>query len=607
MKLQPETIVEESQREAIVNRPHNLAGSVQRVKKERFKITSENVELSETNIVPAVLKLFQEALDNPIDVAIKSQFACANKINIKVTSDSISVEDNGYGISSDQDANGEYILYKAMCKYNTSSNYADANEGQKGVNGIGIKLCTTLSTHFEAISDDGIKKIKVIAKNNNFEHEVFEYKTKEAGTSIMFKPDFKIFEIDSIDQEHIDRMYEYVLIQALTYPSIEFKFNGKSVKYTPKKFLSLFGKESLLTETDNYFFAIMSNDTDDFKHVSFVNGLETARGGSHINYVMDNVVARVRETLIKKYKTIKPADIKNRLQLVLIAKNLKGAKWDGQTKESITNPPKDMSEYFSEIDFEALSKKFLKTPSIVDPITEVYKLKEELQKRKDMKALDGKPKEKIKSDKYNKPVGENNMLVVCEGQSAKNGLLPSLGRNGIAFYELRGKPMNSLVAPQSKFTQNKELSELYKIIKQEGFKKILFAADADLDGSSIMGLLMAFSYKYINDTIENGHCYILRTPIASQMKNKKPFKWVYSYGEIHTLGDKDVKFYKGYGSWKPEDLKYVISVDGLDRMLEPIEYTKERDEQTILDWYMPENTDYRKEMIKYNDFDLIKI
>jgi len=602
MKLKPETIIEETQREAIVNRPHNLAGSVQKVKKERFKITPISVELQESNIVPAVLKLFQEALDNPIDVAIKSSFACANKIDITVNQDTISVKDNGFGISSAQDSNGEYILYKAMCKYNTSSNYADANEGQKGVNGIGIKLCTTLSTFFEAISDDGIKKIKVQASENNFKHEVFEYKSKEPGTEISFKPDFKIFEIDSIDQEHIDRMYEYVLIQALTYPQISFKFNGKAVKFTPKKFLDLFNKEFIIQETDEYFFAVMPNESDDFKHVSFVNGLETARGGSHIDFVMDNIVSKVRETLIKKFKTIKPADIKNRLQLVLIAKNLKGAKWDGQTKESITNPPKEMSVYFKETDFDTLSKKLLKIPALVDPITEVYKLKEELKKRQEMKGLE-KTKKKIKSEKYLPSIGTRKFLMIGEGASAISGLIPVLGRKEVGYYELKGVPLNALTASQSDFVNNKELSELFSIVRDEGYEKIIVATDQDLDGIHIRGLLIGFFEKYLQEF--KGRIGMLNTPVIGVKKMNRIIRWSYNTSDdLNVKANEESHYYKGLGSWVEQDLKDVVQKDGLDKMIQMINFNSD---EIIQDWLAQENSDKRKDYIGNNIFNIAKL
>ncbi|MBD3843749.1 MAG: hypothetical protein IE909_18105, partial [Campylobacterales bacterium] len=346
--------------------------------------------------------------------------------------------------------------------------------------------------------------------------------------------------------------------------------------------MKLFGVQYEFIESNDYFFAVFPNAEDDFKQFSYMNGLRLPLGGTHIDIITQNVVSRLRDSLIKKFKTIKPGDIRNKLLIVMVGKGFKNLKFDSQTKEKITNSAADTNEYLGNIDWDTFCKKILKNKFIIDPITEVYRIKEELKRRQEMKALEGKPKEKIKSEKYTKAVGVNEMLVICEGLSAKNGILPSLGRNGIAYYELKGKPLNVIAAPQSKFTSNEELSVLYKIIKQEGFNKILFAADADLDGSSIMGLLMAFMYKYSPESLIQGKCYLLRTPIASLMKQKKPVKWAYTYSEIASLGTKDIKFMKGYGSWKPEDLKYIISIDGLEKMMEPIEYEAIRDDQTLL-------------------------
>lgn len=599
--MKPEIIIEESQRESIINRPHNLAGSVQRVLKERYNITPTSVEFSETNIVPAVLKLFQESLDNPIDVAIKSNFKSGNKVEIKVDNNSITIKDNGYGISSAQDENGEYVLFKAMCKYNTSSNYTSDNQGQKGVNGIGIKLCTTLSTEFTAISDDGKKQITVKATDNNLNHTVKEEASKRTGTTISFKPDFKIFEIDEIDQAHINRMFEYTLIQALTYPDIEFKFNGKKVNYTNKKFLSLFNKTHELFQTDDYFFAIMPNETDDFKQISFVNGLETQRGGSHIDYIMNNLVSELREKVQKKYKNIKPADFKNKMQLIIIAKNFKGLKWDGQTKESITNPQKDMAAYFEGIEFDKLAQKILKNEDIIDPITEVYKIKEELKKRQELKGLQ-KPTKKIKSEKYLPPIGQKKYLFLTEGESATGGLLPVLGRKNCGYYELRGKPLNAYSAPQSKFTANKELSELFKIINNENYDYVVFANDADLDGVHIAGLLIGFFQRYMPEM--KGKIGKLSTPVKFSRKNGKPKEWVYSInGKLNIKPGEEFKYMKGLGSWVKKDLQYIIEKDGLEKMIDLLEF----DDDNIIDDWMGDDSTPRKKYIVKNEFSIAKL
>ena len=617
IKLKPETIVEETQRESIVNRPHNLAGSVKLVTKERFKITPEKVELVETSTVPALMKLFMEALDNPIDVAIKG--GC-NKIDVKVTPNSITVEDNGYGISSSKDENGEYTLYKAMCKYNTSSNYTDQKgQGQKGVNGIGIKLCTTLSTYFKAVSDDGKRKITVIAKDNNFEHEVKDDASSgETGVTITFKPDFKIFDVKEINQEHIDRMFEYTLVQALTYPEIQFRFNGKQVKYTPKKFLELFSAEAVTETQENYFFAILPNQLDDFRQLSFINGLETYKGGSHINFIIDKIVSGIRDKLIKKYKTIKPGDIKNKLQLVLIGRNMKNIDWEGQTKDEIATPTKNLSEYFIGTDFDKIVNKILKTPEIIDIITEVYKIKEELKKRQELSKMD-KVKKKPQSEKFMPPIGEWTNVFLAEGDSASNSISKILGREGNGFFAMFGVPPNAYDMKISEIIDSQKMKELQEIIGLKfstkvqddiNFKNIIITTDFDLPGHFIAGQLLGLFFKFGPNLFAEGRIKRFITPLILVTKNDKIITWFYDFEKYqeYEAKNQDKKYHydykKGLGSWDVEELDVVIAKDGLENMLEVFSIDTDA-AATVDNWLNKKCADTRKEMLEGFEFNIM--
>lgn len=64
---------------------------------------------------------------------------------------------------------------------------------------------------------------------------------------------------------------------------------------------------------------------------------------------------------------------------------------------------------------------------------------------------------------------ESRCFILANGlishNSALGGLLPSLGRQGKAYYMLKGKPLNAYSSTQQKFIANKELSSLYQIIK----------------------------------------------------------------------------------------------------------------------------------------------
>jgi len=68
-------------------------------------------------------------------------------------------------------------------------------------------------------------------------------------------------------------------------------------------------------------------------------------------------------------------------------------------------------------------------------------------------------------------VSGNNSFVLGNGlvshNSAFGGLSPVLGRKDCGYYILKGKPLNSYRAKHSDFVKNKELTELFSIIRSE--------------------------------------------------------------------------------------------------------------------------------------------
>ena len=617
-------IFEETQREAIINRPHNLFGSVKPIPKERFCINEETIEFKESTIVPALIKIFMEAIDNPIDISIKHNRKM--KIDITVTKDTITVKDDGTGIPNTKDDLGEYLAFKAFCKYNTSSNYGDyKNQGQKGVNGLGVKGSNTLSTEFTVINDDGNSKVKIISTENNLHHKISEHKsTGKTGVEVIFKPDFKIIDggkNNEISEEHITRMREYVLMQSLTYPDITFTFNGKKLNYNGKKFISLFNKTSILEEYEDFFVAVTSNEYDDFKQISYVNGLETSKGGTHINYLMDNIVNPIREKLLKKFKGMKPADIRNKLQLILIAKNVKDIDWDGQTKESITTPNKYWSEYFKDIDFTKLTNKILKTPELIDPITEVYRIKEEFKKRQELKNADKAVNKKPKSEKFMPPIGEWKNIFLAEGDSAANSISKILGRQGNGFYAMFGVPPNAYDMELKDIISSKKMTDLQQILglqfsKTEqdniNFKNIIITTDFDLPGHFIAGQLFGLFYRFGKNLFEEKRIKRLITPLIIVKDSKENIvKWFYSFDEYREFESKNndkkykYEYKKGLGSWDQSELEYIIEKDGLENMLEVM--TIENSADLIDDWLSDKKADRRKEMLDGYEFNIMNL
>ena len=215
-----------------------------------------------------------------------------------------------------------------------------------------------------------------------------------------------------------------------------------------------------------------------------------------------------------------------------------------------------------------------------------------------------KNKKKVhKSDKYLPAIKENKVLIAGEGQSALGSLIPTIGRDIYGYYELKGKPLNSINASVSKFKDNKELSELFTILSNEGYEYFLVGSDQDLDGLHIRILMVAFIHTYMPQ-FKNRFGYI-DTPVMV-IKNKGKIKrWFYSLRDNVKLepGD-ELQYFKGIGAWDFKDLKYIIEKDGLDSMVKIFDMD---DMEPYLDWLKDDRVETRKELLSEHSFNIAKL
>lgn len=99
---------------------------------------------------------------------------------------------------------------------------------------------------------------------------------------------------------------------------------------------------------------------------------------------------------------------------------------------------------------------------------------------------------------------------------------------------------------------------------------------------------------------------MLQTPIMAEISNGLPTKWVYDINDAHKLSGSNIKYFKGLGSHSEKGLKHIVKKDGLEKMIDFLEMDEEAPEM-IDKWLNGKRSDDRKEMIKENDFDLIKL
>ena len=549
-------------------------------------------------LIAGLLKIINEIIDNSIDEYVRTGGQYASNISVKIKNGVIEVSDDGRGIPVKKvnTPNGE--MYQAVAAFTNAragSNFDDENRESIGANGVGSMITFVTSNTFEVKSGDGTNTVSMRSRDSVVKTVSCD-PSEFRGTIVKFKPDYPFFGLETIDDTHIEMIEERIRSLALSFPNIRFKFNSKMVRV---KFEDFFGG---VTKFDNgtSLFGI-AKSSGNFESFSLVNGL-SVKDGQHIETFLDYFIQEFRDVLKRRKKVeITRARLKNHLRIHCVVNGFKALKFDSQTKERVTNSSAECKQAIGEFEAKQIVNKLMKDEALIEEICAYTRLQEDLNAQKDLDKM--AKKTRIKSDKYFSAVGETKRIFVVEGDSASGGLIKCLGRQGNAFYALKGVPLNVLEVSHQKFMANKELSELYQIITTYPEAEICIATDADADGSRIRGLLILFMNQYFSDHFDADRVKILKTPLAIGKKKNVVEQWAYTFAEVNGIDSKlDVSYVKGLGSWSDKDLKLIIQKEGMDKMLPPIKI----DEVSLLqNWFSGNTSDFRKdELLNAKPFDI---
>lgn len=604
-------------RDHVLLRPGMYVGGVDYKTAFKYVIDEDQGKFvyREVRWIPGLEKIINEIIDNSVDEHIRTMGKYANKIDIEITPTSVRVSDNGRGIPikltiDPTDGLEKYIPLVAWTKLRAGSNFNDDERQGLGMNGVGSSCTNIFSSKF--IGTTTSKGAEGVGAHSNDMHtfelscsnnmsvistKVDRTPSSKNGTSVYFEPDFSRFEANEIDEELINLIHTRIIKMASVY-NINFTFNGKKIKpIQPRAFARMFGDEFVFFEGPNWFYFITASDTDEFKQFSIINGLEV-KGGSHTDMIVGDIVSEVREKLVKKYKDIKPGDIKQKLMFVAVFKNFPQFKTDSQTKENLTNSVREIKEYLS-VDYTKMiatsATALMKTSSIIDPIVEIYKIKEEMKRRQALESAD-KPQKRVVSDKYLKSISSRQNLFLCEGLSAMGGLSNVIGRDGNSYIAMRGVPLNAFDILESdsdpkKILANEEQSLIkaalgfsynYESLKDGRFITIkvnnesLIASENDLVFDKKRGVWAAansfLGFKYINGDLTHDQ----REEYNRLVHNHKLIRRTnqkYNYENIILAMDSDLDGYHITGLMIGNLLKFtpdLLFTGKLKRLVTPI-------------------------------------
>mgnify|MGYP001171377415 CR=1 FL=1 len=455
--------------EHIKMRPGMYIGSVSLESYDRFVFG----QMTTISYVPGLVKIIEEIIDNSVDEAIRTKFENGCDISVTIDSKSVTVSDNGNGIPSDYvtTPEGDSIPQAVAAWTRTKAGSNFINDGEQiGMNGVGSSLTNAFSSKFIGESCDGKNKVTVKCSNGAETLEWDIVKTRAKGTIVSFEPAFEHFGCSEITQEVQDLIKDRLIGLSMVFPKLNFTFNGERLKYTFRQYVKLYTPTEdipvVIQENQSCSIGLTTSD-DGFRCVSYVNGLNTKNGGSHVDFVMDEIATLMIPIIKRRHKVdVTKARIKECLTLILVVKNLKGMKFDSQTKERLTNTWGEVKNHIK-VDFEKLCNAIMAKEELYMPIIEAAVAKQMAAEkaaltRAQNQAKKAKIAKHIKANKCGDPKADTTLFLL-EGNSAAGFLLMTRDQDLHGGLPLRGKVRNTWNETPGTIIKNKELFDILSI------------------------------------------------------------------------------------------------------------------------------------------------
>jgi DNA topoisomerase-2 len=328
---------------------------------------------------------------------------------------------------------------------------------------------------------------------------------------------------------------------------------------------------------------VVAGGIPDDRHISFVNGIFTRRGGKHVEAVSRSVLSTFCEGPGKKLD-LKPAQLKDAVTFFVNA-TIVNPSFDSQTKETLTTPAAKFGSVFKISD--AFVAKLAKDGGLLEEAQAILdaKLSREAKKSDGRKSSTVRGIAKLEDATWaGTAKSAECTLILVEGNSAASMAIAGLqvvGRERYGIFPLKGKILNVKDATMEKKTKNEELTNIKRIlglehgrkytdIKQLRYGRVMIMTDQDVDGSHIKGLLINLFHAEWPQLLKLGFLCSLMTPLLKATKGKTVISF-YSASEYEKWletpeanGGKgwSMKYYKGLGtSVASEAREYFTSMN----------------------------------------------
>jgi len=593
-----------TQLEHILVRPDTYVGSVEPLSQEMYVLEGENIVNKHITYTPGLYKIYDEILVNAADNKQRDSNMDKLDITFNAEDNTIIVKNNGKGIPVEFHKDEKcYVPTLVFGHLLTGSNFDDDEKKTTGGrNGYGAKLANIFSTKFIvecADTNNGKKFIQVFRHNMTVcDGPIITSLTateKKRGdyVQITFSPDLARFNMTKLDDDIISlfskRAYDIAGSMARCKgKTLAVSLNGNKIPVKKfEQYLKLYADidPPVAYEDDGDRWEVGVGISDgSFKQVSFVNSINTSKGGEHVNAIATMVAKKLILKLKKKKKDLKitESQIKNHL-CIFVNCLIENPSFDSQTKDCLTTRK---SNFGSKCE---LSDKFLnkiEKSEIIEKILSfaVFKERQQLGKKSGKKRIKLTGIAKLDDANFaGSAKSKDCTLILTEGDSAKSLAMSGLsvvGRDYYGCFPLKGKPLNVREASITQVMNNDEIKNIIEImglkfdvkydesnIKTLRYRHLMIMADQDHDGSHIKGLIINFFHHYWPSLLDvPGFLQQFITPIVKATKGKqsKTFFTLPEYENWKASTGDDakgwrIKYYKGLGTSTSAEAKDYFS------------------------------------------------
>jgi DNA gyrase subunit B len=294
---------------------------------------------------------------------------------------------------------------------------------------------------------------------------------------------------------------------------------------------------------------------------SFVNVIATSKGGTHVTG-FERAMVRTMNEQLKASRLLKAGedpvikdDVLEGLTAV-ISLRLPEPQFEGQTKEVLGTPAASrivgqvvQTELGNFLEGRVRGSK-QQARAVLDKVVAAAKTRiaarehRENQRRKSLLASSSLPAKLVDC----RSSDDRSELFIVEGDSALGTAKNARDSEFQALLPIRGKILNVQKASLADMLKNAECAAIIQVLGAGSgnsfdldaarYQRVIFMADADVDGAHIRTLLLTLFYRYMRPMVEAGRVFaavppLHRIELTNPRKGQPKYIYTYSDAELH--------------------------------------------------------------------------